>query len=169
MDYKERVKQAIINHAKKNMPKTPRKTKNQSPEKLVQNECLHWLRLQGFDVYVIESKATYSQASQSYRSSSAMPGFSDIVGCDNNGMFLAIELKARGRLSTLKNHQRKFLVEKINRGGFAACVDSVDLLKSIYQKWSILAGEPSKSFLLNCLPKEKLEDSPNAPLFDLQE
>lgn len=156
-DYKARVQKALDNYAIKQLPKQTkaRASKNKSPEKLVQTECLHWLRAQGFDVYVVESKATYSQSSQSYRSSSAIPGFSDIVGCDNHGVFLAIELKAKGRLSTLKEHQRKFLTEKISRGGFGVCVDSAELLKTLYQKWSYITGEPAKQFLLDSLPKQK--------------
>lgn len=165
-DYKKRVQDALNKHALRNMPKaeSKRRNKNQAPEKLVQNECLHWLRLQGFDVYVVESKATFSQASQSYRSSSAMPGFSDIVGCDNHGVFLAIELKAKGRLSTLKEHQRKFLMEKISRGGFGACVDSVESLKTIYQKWNCITGEVAKQFLIDSLPKQK--ESQDTNLFE---
>lgn len=166
-DYKKRVQDALNKHALSQMPKTPksgRRNKNQSPEKLVQNECLHWLRLQGFAVHVIDSKATYSLSSQTYRSSTVKPGFSDLVGCDNNGIFLAIELKAKGKLSTLKPHQRQFLEEKIKRGAFAVCVDSVDLLKTLYRNWNLVTGEPAKLYLLHSLPPKK--ESSLDPLFE---
>lgn len=162
-DYKERVRAALEKNAKRNMPKPPRKTKNQTPEKDVERECLTYLRSIGCDVCVVESKATYTQGGF-YRSQTVKSGFSDIVGCDPNGIYLAIELKAPKRRATLKPHQREFLVEKIKRGAFGVCVDSADLLRDLYQKWNCIAGEPAKKFLLDQLPNDKTLD--DSPLFD---
>lgn len=168
-DYRERVKAAILKNAKRNMPSTIKKSKNNKPEKIVEKSCLQYLRSIGASIDVVESKATYSLSAKSYRSSPIKAGFPDLVGCDQNGILLSIELKAPGRRSTLRPAQRAFLIEKINHNAFAVCVDSVELLKNLYDKWSCVTGDPAKKFLLDSLPKEKLEDSPNAPLFDLQE
>lgn len=56
------------------------------------------------------------------------PGASDIIGVLACGALAAVECKAPGRLGDLKPHQASFLDEVRKRGGFAACVDSVERL-----------------------------------------
>lgn len=129
----------------------------QKPEKLVEQEILHYLNINTqIKVDVIDSKATFSQRSQSYKKSKAAPiGFPDLVGNDEHGRAFYIELKAKGKLRTIRPAQRKFLLRKIQDNCFAACVDSVACFERIYLSW--LASGKSKVVLL-----EELDRLPSA-------
>ncbi len=125
------------------------------PEKQVEEDILDYLdKCTNIKVDVIDSKATFSQASQSYRKSKSAPeGFPDLVGNDEHGRAFYIELKAKGKLSTLSPLQRKFLEEKIQQNCFAAVVDSSSLFEKIYLDW--LASEKDSDILMEYLPKKK--------------
>lgn len=164
-EIKKRVLNSLHNYsARLHKNATTPKRKNQKPEKLVEKDCLAFLRQLGCAVYVVESKAHYSAQAGAYVSQSAQSGFSDLVGCLPNGLFLAVELKAKGRRSTLKPNQREFLVQKIQRGGFGVCVDSVAMLESVYNQWTLAPAETKRTFLMSQLPPDKtLDDSPLFP------
>jgi alpha-galactosidase len=134
------------------------KTSNREPEREVQKAVTQWCKEKGFDVSVVESKAVYSRSAGRYLRGQTEAGFSDIVGTDTNGKAIFIELKAAGKLSTLKPHQYDFLLRKIRLGAFAVCVDSAVLLDSIYSRWTNLADHPAhaKRYLEELLPKSKL-------------
>ena len=69
------------------------------PEKITEVEVLAMCNRLGFDVSVIESKATYSKNLERYTKSKSAPvGISDIVGNDDRGMAVYVELKAKGKL-----------------------------------------------------------------------
>ena len=104
----------------------------------------------GFSCDVVESKAVYSAQAGRYLNSQAVAGFPDIVGCDALGRALFIEVKASGKRSTLKEHQRRFLIEKIDKNAFAVCVDGPDLLLKFYREWHQV--EAKKAYLLKVLP-----------------
>ena len=106
------------------------------PEKITEVEVLAMCSQLGFDVSVIESKATYSKNLERYTKSKSAPvGISDIVGNDDRGMAVYVELKAKGKLSTLRPAQKIFLLRKIQSGCFAVVVDSADLLFDLYSQW----------------------------------
>ena len=118
-------------------------------EKLVLLECL---RL-GLDVDVIESKATFSQKANRYKKSKAAPeGFPDLVGNDQNGNAVYIELKAEGKIKTLRPLQRLFLERKILMGCFAVVIDSPEFLTTSYLKYLSLKPFDRITYLKSILP-----------------
>lgn len=150
--------------------KVPRK--NQKPEKDVEAEVMTWLSANQFDCHVVESKAVYSYSAGRYLHGQTNPGFSDIVGNDANGMAVFIELKAKGRRSTLRQKQKAFLKKKIASNCFAVVVDSAELLATTYKEWSKLRADSPKTsqfYLFDQLPKkrEKQEDDETTPSEDL--
>jgi hypothetical protein len=134
----ESVKQAMERYfdkqAKKNDP-LKKKRKNKKPEKLVEKACMDWLKIMDFSCDVVESKAVFSPRAGIYLNSQATPGMSDIVGCTPDGRGAFIELKAKDRRNALKDHQRRFLLEKISRGAFACCVDSPYYLEKCWEHY----------------------------------
>lgn len=141
----------IAKSAKSNKPKRT----NQRPEKIVECEVIQWLRNNQFFVHVVESKAVWNAHAGRYLTGQTVVGFPDVVGCTAQGLHVAIELKAPGRLSTLRPQQAEYLRKAICRGCFAVVVDSVPLLISIYEKWvSIREREGRITYLLSCLPKK---------------
>lgn len=169
-DLKKRVQSAVETYINRETPIEPKPTRhNNAPEKEVQDEVLKWLRDNGFSINVVESKAIYNRKSERYISQSVAPGFVDLVGNDKIGLGVFIELKAKGRRSTLRDNQRAFLQEKINTGCFAVVVDSVELLEKQYEHFVLLRYrqqiQQAKEFLLLALPVQKIKED-NEPLFD---
>lgn len=122
--------------ARKDSPK-PKRAPNKRPEKDLEKEVLVWLRDNGFSCHVIEAKATYNPKAGAYISAPVIKGMPDIVGCTPKGVACFIELKAPGRRSTLKPHQRNFLKTKITYGCFSVCVDSVAMLEKFYADFMV--------------------------------
>ncbi len=58
-------------------------------------------------------------------------GVSDIIGCTPSGTFLAIEVKAPGKLSTVSKLQMVYLKEVQANEGIAFPADSVETVKRI--------------------------------------
>lgn len=108
------------------------KIKSLGPEKIVEKDVLAYCSNMGWFVSVVDSSAVYSAKSGGYRRGMAKKGFPDIVGCDHNGRFVAIELKAKGKLSTIRAEQKAYLNKATACGAFAVCVDSADLLHKLY-------------------------------------
>jgi hypothetical protein len=164
MDIKKRVESAVHKYVKKNDPNRV-KRKNAKPEKLVEKEVLDWCRSRGWFVNVIESKSTFSAKSGRYTGTAAAAGHVDITGVDDKGVFVAIELKAPGKLKTLRPAQYKFLVEVINRNGFGVCVDSCAMLSEIYYTFSCAPStDLVRGFLLGLIKDTTPQD--NSPLFE---
>lgn len=112
------------------------------PEKKVEAEVLAACIHLGLDVDVFDSKAVYSEHKKGYTKSKAAPeGCSDIIGNTPQGIAVFIELKAKGKLSGIRPKQREFLLRKAQAGCFACCVDSVDLLFSLYLGWKVEGRE----------------------------
>lgn len=134
--------------------RAPRTKKNKKPERdLVQIPCVEWMRQRGWSVNIYESKAIFSPTAGRYIGQSMLPGTCDCMGVDQAGHGVFLEFKAPGRLKTIKHHQRKFLLEKIDSGAFGAVVDSVVRLGEIYETWIKLRLEDkfdeAKEYLKN--------------------
>lgn len=115
--------------------KKPKK-KNQSPEADFKKEAMAWLNSKGFSVHSIESKAVWNPKANRYIRGQTDSGFSDLVGVTPTyGVACFIELKAPGRRSTLKEHQKHFLISKIDKMAFAICTDSIAHIDGIFMRW----------------------------------
>lgn len=167
-DYKKRIEAAVAGFLQKQKQKEDKKAqgpsrKNDKPEKKVQQDVLAWCASSGWRISVVESKAVYSITRQRFLRGQARKGFADLVGLTDKGIFVAIELKAPGRRSTLRPDQRTYLQEVIGSGGFAAVVDSAKLLDSIFAQWQ--SHPDPRLFLRSCLPPEPKRRA-SWPLFD---
>lgn len=137
--------------------------KNQKPEKLTEAQCLYWMRKKGWKVQIYESKATYSQIAKRWINQSMQAGVADCQGTMPDGRSIAVEFKAKGKLSTFwkptNYRQQEFILDKINLNAFACVVDSVELLEAIYKHWQcrLVGGATSAQ---NCL-RENLPKKPN--------
>src|SRR6185503_12295981 len=137
-DYKKRIQQATEKFLVKHDP-TRTKRKNQSAERDLQKSVISWLNTNGFDVDNIESKAQFVEKAGTYISQAQTPGHPDIMGNDVHGRAVFIELKAPGRISSLRANQRKFLVRKIKTNCFAIAADSIECIESLYSGWQSAA------------------------------
>lgn len=125
-----------------------------TPEKKVEQQIISWCFVKKWSVDVFESKATFSAASGSYKRSKSMRvGTPDILGCDDKGHAVFIELKAPKKEDVCRIEQREFLLRKIKAGAFACVVSSATQLNELYSEWS---SNKSKEFLESKLPKKVL-------------
>ena len=120
------------------------------PEKLVEKDCLLWAKNNQIFLHIVEAKAVFSQAVGRYLSGQVESGFPDLVGNNNNGQVLWVELKAKDRRSTITPLQYLFLKTKIEQGCFAVVVDSADRLHEYYYTW--LNGKNQQGYLTGLLP-----------------
>jgi hypothetical protein len=121
---------------------------------------MKWFKENGWSMHVIESKAVYNFEAGRYDHGQTEPGVSDSFGCAPDGTGSFVEFKAPGKRSTLKDHQRQFLMSKIARGAFAACVDSVRCLEDAWKEFEHrrkMDPQLAKAFLFRHLPKQKDE------------
>lgn len=166
MSYKDSVKKSIERNYERNY-KTKVQEKNKknkkTEEQVVKNIYLS-MKKAGFLPRIVESKAVYSLEVGSYLSSQVDPGTSDILAVSPEGFFVAVEVKSKGRRSTLKMHQKDFLLSVISRGGFACCSDSPEHFHYSYNSW-IESGKSSE-ILVKDLPVLSVEkDSTDKSLF----
>lgn len=160
------IKKSIERYSKKHIPKPPRKTKSKRPEKEVEKKIMALLRRYDFDCFVVDSKA-HMGSNGAYYAQSAKSGVSDIVGVAPNGLGVFIELKAPGRLKTVKDHQLIFLDGKIKRGAFGAVIDSEELFLRL---WETFMGYRKNSkaegyqYLISELPRPVPKED-NSPIF----
>ncbi len=158
-NHKDRIKSAVEKYLTKNDPalQKPKRTNN-SPERDLQKEAIKWLNSSGFSVNSIESKAQFSEATGRYTAQTNIDGLPDIIGNDTAGRAIYIEMKAPGRKNTLRDNQRKFLIQKINTNCFAIVADSIEYIKKTYAAYCDMPFIPMGNrmeFLLSELPKEK--------------
>lgn len=132
---KKRIQDAIAKYEKKIAPKQSTGRKNKKPEKELEKIVMLWLKQNGFIVNVVESKAVYNPYAKRYLRGQTQAGFADIVGVTPSGHGCFIELKAPGRLSTLRDHQKAFLEARRACGAFAVAIDSIELLQKLYAAW----------------------------------
>jgi hypothetical protein len=158
-DYKERVRKAAEAASAKALKEYAAPTRhNGKPEKEVEKSCLVLMRSWGWSVQIIESKATYNPVHGRWISQSAKQGTPDCLGVTNTGVAVAVEFKAPGKLSTLRENQRDFLIERIKQYSFAVVVDSPELLKEIRKAWEFLRShgnmDASKDYLLSVVVRK---------------
>jgi hypothetical protein len=143
--------------------KAPRKKRNAKPEAELEKHIRALFVELKFSMNKIESKAVYNVQAGTYLRGQTDAGVSDYVGCDPSGYGAFVEVKAPGKRSTLKPHQRAFLEDKINKGAFACCVDSVELLYKTWHEWQVrrlMEKMLARTYLLRALPRQgNMEDS----------
>ena len=127
------------------------------PEKRVEQEVMWWLTRNGFWVNIYDSKATYSKRKSAYtRNPGIVTGHPDLLGLSPDGILVAVELKAPGKLETVTLDQYNFVRRVIDNHGFAAVIDSQSRLQELWDMYkslhSISLSEASK-FLRASLPK----------------
>ena len=169
-NYKDRIRAAVEKSAKKDLKEIDKlqgtgkkRKKNGKPEKMVERDCLAWMRKMDWEVQIYESKAIYNAAAGRYQANPGVKtGNADCQGIMPSGVSVAVEFKAPGKLSTfLKDTnipQRDFIIKRIHMNGFAVVVDSVEMLMDIYRQWEILKAkgdEQAKTFLTASLPVRK--------------
>ena len=168
-DFKSRIRASVEKHASKELGQNLPKRKNKKPERKLQGEMLAWLSARGCFVFPLESRAVYSVAAGRFLESQTRVGASDILGLTPDGLFLAVEVKARGRRSTLRDSQRIFLESVLSRGGFAVCSDSIEHLDKLYHSW-LKTHPSSRARLLQIdLPPAKASASNETVLFGVIE
>jgi hypothetical protein len=163
MDTKKRIEAAIKKYVEKNTESTKKHRKNDKPEKRVEKAVMAWCKEHNWYCNVIEAKATFNEKLGRYIGGMAKAGHVDISGTTNMGIACFIELKAPGKLSTLRPNQYDFLIECINRNAFGVCVDSAELLEQVYVEY--LARADKKEFLISLLKRPASMDD-DRPLFD---
>lgn len=161
MSHRDSTKKALNRYfeklAKEQKPKAPRR-KNKAPEKVVVGQLCAWMSEQGWS-YDIAEASTYDRITRRHSEGRLPAGFSDVVAAAPLvGVAVAayIEAKAPSRRSTLKPHQRDFLIRKIEAGSFAVVVDSAQLLEKFWLEYkeAVESGRPTKDILLAMLPKQ---------------
>lgn len=134
------------------------------PEKQVEKNILPMCDALGLSVDVIDSKATFSEKLGCYTKSKAAPeGFPDLVGNNQQGRAVFIELKAKGKLATLSQLQRQFLELKAHQGCFAVAVDCPTMLKDLYLSWLETEESQKADFLIQTLGKRHSK-APSKPV-----
>lgn len=152
MDDGNSVLRALLGYSKSQIKKK-RATKNQKPEAAVVAQIQQWCYAQGWQVQRIESKNTFNPKAGRWISSPTTPGTPDIIGTLPSGVFVAIEVKAPGKLKTLRDNQREFILQKISSNAFCIVTDSVARLEKIYNHWRTLSSLTEKrEFLLTQMP-----------------
>lgn len=131
------------------IPKVKTSRKNKKPEEELAKKVIEFLKLKQFVVVRIDAGSPYL-AARGYRiQTKTKPGTSDILAVDKVGRFWAIELKAKGRKSTLSDSQHEFIRRVIENNGVGICIDSLDDLRMIVTKSE--AGLLSRDFLFDFL------------------
>jgi hypothetical protein len=162
-DHKARAMAALLKHHKKDAEEIAKlnrpKKKNKKPEKLVEAECLFWMRQQRWSVNIFESKATYDPRRGVYRNQSMSAGVCDCIGTLPNGIAVYVEFKSPGKLNTFnrKGNERQveYINSKIHMNAFAIVTDSVERLQEIYEEWSErreISLEFAREYLISQLP-----------------
>lgn len=158
-DPRDGARRAIERWSQKQLE--PQQTKprrsNKKPEAELVKQLQALCKTLGIAIHKVEA-SSYDFVAKRTTASRVEAGYSDLSGNTDHGIAVYVEAKAPGRLSTLKDHQRRFLVSKIHQNCFSCCVDSVDRLEFIYKKWCQLRrmniDKESKDFLLSQLPQE---------------
>ncbi len=168
-EYKERIRNAVLKASAKALKEyQPTTRHNEKPEKEVEGACLFLMRSWGWSMQIFESKATYDPRAGRYIGQAMKSGTLDSGGSTNEGIAAWVEFKAPGKLNTLRDGQRTFILEKIAVNNFACVTDSSDRLNDIHKHWSFLRRhgniDAAREYLISMLPKEKAPQD-TGPLF----
>lgn len=126
----------------------PRRKSKKLPEAKVGEEVDAYLKSIGAYLRTIKSDGR-KLPNGKWIPSTQGRGISDRIGLLPGGRFLAIELKAPGRLRSATEEQIEFLRNIINLGGIGVVADSVECVR--------VALTQSREELLETLPKIKKE------------
>jgi len=128
------------------------------PEKKVEQAIHWWLTRNKIWVNIYDSKGEYSAARGKYkRKDGLVVGHPDLLGSSSDGLLVAIELKAPGKLEGVSLEQFLFLRRMIDQYAFAAVIDSEELLQALWDQYKNLRSKCPKDaskFLLSQLPKK---------------
>ena len=160
---KKGLQKAVEKYSSRGLKKQTKKREH--PEKELEKEVMTWAKEYGFDLTVVDSSGYGTWDNKKV----GELGVTDLIG-NYKALSVWIELKAKGKLSTIRYDQYKFLERKAQAGCFAVCVDSVDLLKEIWSQWLYkkTVGQGPIEYLLDVLPKGakvKAGDHYDRPLF----
>ncbi len=137
-----------------------RKSPNRRPEKDVEKECLAWMRKMAWTVNIYESKAVWNAKAETWSQSGMRFGTCDCMGNMEDGVAVAVEFKAPGKLSSFNREdnfkQRQFIFDRINTNVFACVVDSARRLEEIYEAWLVIRAldkAKAREYLISSLPQ----------------
>jgi len=161
-DHKKSVMAALLRHHAKDakeldkLNNPSKRKKNQKPEKELQSNLISYMKGLGWQVEVYNSQATMTSYGV-WKNQTMKAGTPDIMGLLPNGVAIACEVKAPGKLKTFNNpkNQRQidFIKNCIKMNGFAVVVDSVERLKEIFDIWTTLQDpDAKKEYLTRMLP-----------------
>jgi len=146
---------------------------NKEPEKAVEKACLVLMRGWGWTVAIYEAKARWNSAAERFTSQGMKFGTCDCMGNTAEGIAVAVEFKAPGRLGSFNSEarflQRQFIVDKVNSNAFACVVDSAERLEIIKTRWEDLRKlglGPARDYLLSMLPQKRDSGLKQERLFD---
>ena len=151
---RDSTRQALENYYKKTANKKAVKKRNKKPEYEFVKSFMAWAKTTDLSLHSVESKAVYSAAAGRYLHSQTSESLPDIIG-NYGALSLWIEAKAKDRRSSLKPHQREFLVNKINDGCFACVTDSIEHFKNLFEAYLKCKGNDRKQLLMDALPKKR--------------
>lgn len=175
-ELKDRIRTSILKFEQKQWDEinprkkdgtTKKRNKNKRPEAEIVKAIKRWLKSNGFSVNTVEAKATFDPGTGRYLTGQVERGFSDILACDPRGFACYIEVKAPGKRAALAEHQREFLIDKIDHNAFAGVFDSADDLADAHAQFTDIrrGGKSAKAYLLGLLPKLR-SATDEKPLFD---
>lgn len=137
---RDSTRNAILNYASRQANKIERESKparkNAKPEKQTEKQVMSWLKSHGFFCHVVEAKAVYNPKAGRYLTGQTVSGMPDVVGVCPQGRAVFIELKAKGKRSTVSKKQYDFLKQVISRGGFGIVCDSVEFLEYAWEGYN---------------------------------
>lgn len=136
-------------------------TNSKIEKEYVEPLVLNWLRAHGFDMTVVDTKATWNPTEKRYLKRMASESLPDLIG--NRGQLSVwVELKAPNKRSVInvkeKIHQRHFLIRKIRSGCFACVTDGVIHLRSLWAKYERAETAADKMHVL-LMDLPELKDS----------
>lgn len=153
---KDRVIEAMKAYSERQKKKPKRKlTQREEP---VVHAIQYWAKTNGLMLKRYESKAIKRTVGGRtiWRTAGLDYGTPDLMGT-GKGYSVAIEVKAPGRLSTLRPKQREFLVDLINAGGFGVVADDAVTLGQLWAEFldRKANGFDTTRWLLEQLPEGK--------------
>src|SRR5258705_7937524 len=105
-NYKKRVQDALNKYVSSDAKEirklngTELTKKYSKPEKITEEECVTWMKKQGWEIQIIESKAIYNPKAGTYLPNPGVKsGNADCQGIMPDGISIAVEFKANGKLS----------------------------------------------------------------------
>lgn len=129
-------------------------------EKHITSEILNFAAQNKWLLFRTEAKAQLSAVTGQFTDQPTPSGTADLVGCDNFGWSLFIEVKTPKRKNKISQDQREFLLRAIHRGAFALVAYSVPQLKRVYAECKQMSLKDRKSYLLSLLPDARISKPP---------